>query len=179
MKTKELELDNFIEETIGATVSFHAITWNRGCIPALIPSGGNINHHSIPVSGTVPHSHEFAEIIMVLNGRIYHRVNGERQLLAQNTLVFVRPAEIHSFEPADESPCEMIFLAFRLELFLTLSRYLEKDAFLQKFTAPVLPPTFLLDEHDANEFSTRMLSINTAGLIPSTIKIKIKILLAN
>lgn len=106
MKTKELELDNFIEETIGATVSFHAITWNRGCIPALIPSGGNINHHSMPVSGTVPHSHEFAEIIMVLNGRIYHRVNGERQLLAQNTLVFVRPADIHSFEPAEESERE-------------------------------------------------------------------------
>jgi AraC family cel operon transcriptional repressor len=179
MKAKELELDNFIEETIGASVSFHSVTWNRGRTPALIPSGGNINYHSLPMSGTAPHSHEFAEIILVLNGKIYHRANGERQLLTQDSLVFVRPTDIHGFEPAEESPCEMIFLAFQLELFLTLSRYLEEDTFLQKFTASVLPPTFLLDGHEANELSTRMLSINTAGLTPSARKIKIKILLAD
>ncbi len=179
MKAKELELDNFIEEANGANVSFHSVTWNRGRTPALIPSGGNISYHSLPMSGTIQHSHEFAEIILVLNGKIYHRANGERQLLTQDSLVFVRPADVHGFEPAEESPCEMIFLAFQLELFLTLSLYLEEDTFLQKFTASVLPPTFLLNGHEANELSTRMLSINIAGLTSSAKKIKIKILLAD
>jgi AraC family cel operon transcriptional repressor len=179
MKIKEFESDTFIEGAVGGNVSFHSITWNRGRRQALIPSGGNINYHSLPLSGTVAHCHEFAEIILILSGKIYHRANGERQLLTKDSLVFIRPSDRHGFEPFEEKPCEMIIIAFQLELFLTLSRYVEDDMFLQKFTEPVLPPIFQLDGHEANELSTRLLTINSSTNTSAIKKIKLKIVLAD
>ena len=62
-KQQEFERDTFINSQIGADISYHSIIWNNSPTPVLIPSGGNINYHSLPYSGTLPHIHEFAEIV--------------------------------------------------------------------------------------------------------------------
>ena len=104
MEPITLELDNFINPAVGAEVSFHAISWNAGRRQSSIPSGGNLHYHSLPSGGTVEHSHEFGELIFVLSGTIVHRVNGEKQLLEANSLVFVRPNDRHGFLPAPGAP---------------------------------------------------------------------------
>ena len=123
MGTITLELDNFINPAVGAEVSFHAISWNAGRKQSSIPSGGNLHYHSLPSGGTVEHSHEFGELIFLLSSSIIHRVNGEKQLLEPNSVVFVRPDDRHGFLPAPGAPdCELLLLSFHVVLFVTISR---------------------------------------------------------
>ncbi|MDD5697628.1 MAG: AraC family transcriptional regulator [Victivallaceae bacterium] len=178
MRHNEFEKDSFISSQIGADISYHSISWNNSPEPVVIPSGGNINYHSLPFSGTLPHSHEFAEVLFILSGRIIHQINGEFQLLKSGNICFVRPADQHCFKPFNREKCEMIILAYRLELFLTLSEYLENDQFLQQFTAPVIPATFLLEGTEFTELCNKMLAINSEMLSPYYKKIKIKIIMA-
>ncbi|HEY3999400.1 MAG TPA: AraC family transcriptional regulator [Candidatus Xenobia bacterium] len=52
-----------------------------------------------PVRGGVsPHTHDFAEIMLVLEGNGLHRINGRRESLAAGDLVFVQPTDHHSIE---------------------------------------------------------------------------------
>ncbi|MFA6717343.1 MAG: AraC family transcriptional regulator [Victivallaceae bacterium] len=178
MKHQEFERDTFINTQIGADISYHSIVWNESGKPTLVPSGGNINYHSLPVSGTLPHIHDFAEIIFILSGRIEHHVNGECNILKTGNICFVRPTDLHFFKPYKRERCEIIILAYRLELFLTLSEYLENDMFLQQFTAPVTPWIFLLEGPEFTELCNRMLAVNSEMLNPYYKKIKIKIILA-
>ncbi len=173
-----LELDNFINPAIGAEVSFHAIGWNAGRRPTSIPSGGNLHYHSLPAAGTVEHAHEFGELILILSGAITHCVNGEKQLLEQNTIVFVRPDDRHAFRPAPGAPnCELLLLSYHLEFFITVSRYLENDEFLHSYTEGVLPSVFHLPESRMNELSLELLSLNAGNLPPPVRKIRFKVLL--
>jgi AraC family cel operon transcriptional repressor len=179
MRNKELERDSFIDGQIGADVSYHSISWNDSPQPILIPSGGNINFHSLPVSGTLSHTHEFAEIIFILSGRIEHHVNGEAHVLKSGNVCFLRPTDMHCFKPYKKEKCEMIIVAYQLELFLKLSEYLENDIFLQQFTAPVIPATFHIEGAEFTDLCNRLLSINSKMLGPYYKKIKIKIIMAD
>ena len=176
---KEFERDTFINSQVGADISYHSISWNNSPNPVLIPSGGNINYHSLPYSGTLPHTHEFAEIIFILSGRIEHHVNGECTTLKTGNICFVRPTDQHYFKPHKREKCEMIILAYQLELFLTLSKYLENDMFLKQFTAPVTPAIFLLEGTGFTELCNKMLALNSEMLSPYYKKIKIKIIMAD
>lgn len=128
-----MEAGGFIDRSIGADVSYHAISWQKGSIrPSSIKTGGNIHYHVLPLAGTVEQSKDFAQILFVLSGALRHRVNGETQELSANSVVFLRPDDFHSFLPPEsESSCEIIILAFELEMLLSLSTYLENDVFLQ------------------------------------------------
>ena len=173
-----LELDNFINPTIGAEVSFHAISWNAGRRPTSIPSGGNLHYHSLPAAGTVEHSHEFGEVVLILSGAITHCVNGEKQLLEANSIVFVRPDDRHAFQPAPGAPnCELMLLSYHLEFFITISRYLENDEFLHGYTEGVLPSVFRIPESRMNELSLELLNLNESSLAPAVRKIRFKVLL--
>ncbi|MFA7230813.1 MAG: helix-turn-helix domain-containing protein [Victivallaceae bacterium] len=178
MNAKVFERDTFIDPNIGANVSYHSISWNESQTPVLIPSGGNINYHSLPVTGTMPHTHDFAEIILMLSGRLTHNVNGEKQILSSGNIVFIRPTDEHDFSPLNNEKCEVIFLDFQLELFLTLSKYLEDDVFLQQFTAPVLPPTFILESAETTDLCNRLLSVNSSRMSRLIKKVKLKIIIA-
>ena len=180
MKTITLELGNFIDPAVGAEVSFHAIAWNAGRKQTSIPTGGNLHYHSFPSGGTVEHTHEFGEVILVLTGSIVHRVNGERQLLEANRIVFVRPSDRHGFlPPPDGGSCELLLLSFHLEFFVTISRYLENDEFLHRYTESVLPAVFRLPERQMNEWSLELLALPTHGMRPAERKIRFKVLLVN
>ncbi len=180
MDTITLELDNFISPAIGAAVSFHSISWNAGEKQSSIPSGGNLHYHSLPSGGTVEHTHEFGELILMLTGAIIHRVNGERQLLHANDVVFVRPSDRHGFLPAPGCPsCELLLLSFHLEFFVTISQYLENDEFLHRYTEGVLPAVFHLSEQQMNELSLALLELNERRYSPVQLKIRFKVLLVN
>lgn len=178
MRPITLELDNFINPAVGAEVSFHSISWNAGRKQSSIPSGGNLHYHSLPSGGTVEHSHEFGELILILSGSIVHRVNGDRQLLEANSIAFVRPDDRHGFLPAPDAPnCELLLLSFHLEFFVTISRYLEDDGFLHRYTEGVLPAVFRLPESRMNELSLQLLNLNSRNSTPAVRKIRFKVIL--
>jgi AraC family cel operon transcriptional repressor len=86
---------------------------------------------------------------------------------------------MHCFKPYKREKCEMIIVAYQLELFLTLSEYLENDMFLQQFTAPVIPATFHIEGAEFTDLCNKLLSVNSKMLGPYYKKIKIKIIMAD
>jgi len=58
------------------------------------------------------HKHDFYEIFLVTEGNLYHHINGQRLLLDEGSLVFIRPDDAHFYEPNGDQHCELINLAF-------------------------------------------------------------------
>ena len=179
MKDRETQHDNIIDPSLGFDISYHSITLTPHGTGESLPTGGNLHFHTIPASGTLPHTHEFAEIILILRGAIIHQVNGEIRRLEAGTLCFIRPSDTHNFRPAGEELCEMVILAYQLELMLTLSHFFEKDDFMWRYTEPVLPPTFILSPGDADLLANRILNVRTSPFTPlSAMRTKVKVIVA-
>ncbi len=180
MKARELIRDNYIDPAIGFDISYHSIIWNKDGRNESLPGGGNIHYHSIPAAGTLPHSHEFAEIILIMRGGITHLVNGENRQLDAGTLIFVRPSDTHSFKPLHNESCEMLILAYQLEMLLTLSQFFENDSFMWRYTEHVMPPTFVLNPDESETLANRLLNVQSDPFVsPTLMKTKTKVILAD
>lgn len=57
------------------------------------------------------HTHDFFELFLILKGSVVHVINGNRQLLQENTLVFIRDRDVHYYEQTD-GDCQFINLSF-------------------------------------------------------------------
>ena len=131
MTEKTILREKYLESLQGFDISFHSITWHEKAQSESVPGGGNINYHVIPANGTMPHSHEFPEVILILRGRIIHQVNGERRELEAGSLLFIRPSDTHAFLPYRNEVCEMLILSYQLEMMLSLSEFFENDSFMR------------------------------------------------
>lgn len=171
--------EKWLNPILNARITSHEITWTRENSFQSIQASGDLYFHKIPQQGTMPHCHDFSEILLVSSGSLIHRVNGERQHLTAGNIVFMRPDDMHGFAPDREcEKCEIVMLDFQLEIFLSMSIYFENDYFLQKMTAPVLPPCFKMDFASTSTLYSRMLKLNTSSVSPMLRKVKLKILLA-
>ena len=180
MAEKTILREKYLESLQGFDISFHSITWHEKVQSESVPSGGNINYHAIPANGTMPHSHEFPEVILILRGRIIHQVNGERRELEAGSLLFIRPSDTHSFLPYRNEVCEMLILSYQLELMLSLSEFFENDSFMWRYTEPVIPPAFLLNSDEADSISNRLLNVNSTPFdSPVLMRTKVKVILAD
>ncbi len=170
--------ESWLDPVVQSRITCNEITWVNGKDFRYIQAGGDLYFHQVPRCGTMPHCHDFAEIVLINTGGVIHKVNGDRQKLVAGDLVFMRPDDVHAFLP-DESfdKVELVLLDFDLDLFLSLSIYLENDAFLQQLTASVLPPMFKLDPVSAGTLYARLLKLNSPAISPVLRKIKLKILL--
>ena len=170
--------DGWLDPAAQFRITGNEITWMKGRDFHTIRTGGDLFFHQVPRAGSMPHCHDFAEIVLINSGALIHKVNHDRQKLVAGDLVFMRPDDIHAFLPDDNfEKVELVLLDFDLELFLSLSTYLENDAFLQQLTAPVLPPMFKLDPVKAGTLYARLLKLNSPAISPVLRKIKVKILL--
>ena len=127
------------------------------------------------------HRHDFSEIIFLKKGSLLHIVNSEVQELSAGSIVFLRPDDRHFFQIAKnrQENTEAVILDFELELFLSLSVYLENDTFLQKLTKPVLPPLFKPDQATFSSIYNKLTQLNLPDTPPQMRKIKFKILLGD
>lgn len=163
---------------MNARITCHEINWTTDRKFESMQTGGDLYFHRIPRICTMPHSHDFAEILLVTEGAVTHLVNGERQRLTAGNICFLRPDDLHGFAPDPEfKQVEIVMIDFSLDMFLSLSVYFENDAFLQQLTAPVLPPNFKMDAPACNALYARLLKLNSPGISPLLRKIKLKILL--
>lgn len=180
MAKKVILQENYLESLQGFDISFHYITWHGKSEIESVPSGGNINYHSIPANGTMSHSHEYPEIILILRGRIIHSVNGESRELESGNLIFIRPSDTHSFRPYRDKACEMLILSYQLEMMLSLSEFFENDSFMWRYTEPVIPPTFTLNPDDTDNISNRLFNVNSTPFdSPALMRTKVKVILAD
>ena len=125
------------------------------------------------------HRHDFSEIVFLKKGSLLHIVNSEVQELSAGAIVFLRPDDRHFFkiDPNRRETVEAVILDFDLELFLSLSVYLENDTFLQKLTKSVLPPLFKPDQATFSSIYKKLARLNLPDTPPQMRKIKFKILL--
>jgi len=180
MKTIVLAKDDFLSIPAGVKITFHRFTWDIARKPGSIHAGSDLRYHTLTSDATALHTHEFAEIFLIISGKIKHLVNGECRELQTGALVFIRPADIHGFVQLDGSACELVNVAFKLEFLLDLSAYLGNDFFLRKYTGPVTSPVFKLSLSETDELATQLIRMNALQSTAHDLaRLKIKIMIAD
>ncbi|WP_248761201.1 AraC family transcriptional regulator [Pseudarthrobacter sp. SSS035] len=61
------------------------------------------------------HTHDFAELFWVEDGSLTHLINGESQVLTEGDVVFIRPADTHTFRPILGREFSTVSVAFPAE----------------------------------------------------------------
>ncbi|RIX59660.1 AraC family transcriptional regulator [Paenibacillus nanensis] len=117
------------------------------------------------------HTHDFFELFLILKGSVYHIVNGRRQLLQENTLVFIRDRDVHYYEQALEEDCQFINLSFYKEVVEEIIAFLGAGFPSQSLFKPELPPTILLTKTEKEYVRFRM---DQLPLIPLERKLVLK-----
>lgn len=99
---------------------------------------------------TIVHDHEdFYECFLMTSGRVYHIVNGARQLLTERMLVFIRPQDVHSYERVGEEEAALLNINFRVSLMEHAFAYLGEGFAARRLKEAPLPPACTLTREDA------------------------------
>ncbi|NLB69477.1 MAG: AraC family transcriptional regulator [Lentisphaerae bacterium] len=163
--------ENWLDPIVRSRVTCHNIKWTESDKFSWIQVGGDIHFNEIPVSGTMPHTHEFLEVLLINEGAVEHRVNGGVQRLTAGDICFLRPDDEHSFGPDKEfDNVEIVMFDFDLELALSLSVYLDGDEFLHRMTEPVLPACFSLESGETGLLYNRLLRLNTQSINNASVR---------
>jgi AraC-type DNA-binding domain-containing proteins len=117
------------------------------------------------------HTHDFFELFLILKGSIVHVINGKRQLLQENTLVFIRDRDVHCYEKASDGDCQFINLSFYKEVIDELFAFLGTGFPSDRLFEPELPPTILLSKTEKEYVRYRLDQMN---VIPSDEKLVVK-----
>ena len=120
---------------------------------------------------TICHDHDFYELFLVTNGRLLHLINDQQDLLVAGDLVFIRPADRHSFRQINDTDCSIINLAFPRHTVNALLAYLGEGFRPERLLAPALPPVTHLHEAEKQAVMARLTQLNS---IPHTEKSRIR-----
>jgi AraC family cel operon transcriptional repressor len=120
---------------------------------------------------TLHHDHDFYELFLVINGRLTHLINGEEKQLQSGDLVFIRPADQHSYRQIDGEDCGLINLAFPVHTITALFAYLGNGFQPDRLLTPARPPCVHLCEIKKQAVMTRLAQLNS---IPHTQKSRIR-----
>lgn len=117
------------------------------------------------------HTHDFFELFLILKGSVIHCINGARQRLEENTLVFIRDQDVHFYEQSEDGDCQFINLSFYREVIEELSKYLGDGFPMNQLLSPSLPPSIILTKMEKEYVQYRLEKLN---LIPQTEKMLMK-----
>lgn len=117
------------------------------------------------------HTHDFFELFLILKGSVYHIINGRRQLLQENTLVFIRDRDVHYYEHSSEGDCQFINLSFYREVIDDLFAFLGGGFPSESLFEPDLPPMILLTKTEKEYVRYRL---DQLQLIPQEEKLVLK-----
>ena len=162
--------ENWLNPICRTRVTCHEITWVDGDTFKYMQAGGGLYFHNIPRSGTMPHSHDFVEVLLVSSGGLCHRINSETQKLEAGDICFLRPDDTHNFAP-DESHAKVEILMFDFDaVFLqALCAYFGDDAFLRRTNSPALPHVFRMDAAALSSLYNKLLRFNSPNSVADTV----------
>ena len=70
------------------------------------------------------HCHDFYEIFLIVSGEMLHSVNGHTKRIGRDTLLFIRPDDIHKYSQGTSDPCVFVRLWVKPEVFDLLTLYM-------------------------------------------------------
>lgn len=116
--------------------------------------------HQMSVQDTFQiHTHDYFEFFFVLKGKALHHINGERQLLSQGALVFIRPEDVHYYSFIDHYDMELLSIGIERALIEMTCRYL--SIALETFTASALPTQIMFADNDYWPMAEKLLAIES------------------
>ena len=94
------------------------------------------------------HNHDYYEVFMTIGDGIVHIINEKRQILADGSLVFIRPDDIHDYDCISGKTFSLVNISLTVGTIEELFAYLS-DGFPSKalLSAP-LPPTITLSQSE-------------------------------
>lgn len=94
--------------------------------------------HQVSVKETFQcHSHDFFEFFYVLKGKAIHDINGQKLVLSQGSLVFVRPDDVHQYSFINNFDMELLSIGIECETVEAACNFLKMD--MQDFMVSELP----------------------------------------
>jgi AraC family cel operon transcriptional repressor len=109
------------------------------------------------------HYHDYWEFFVVIEGSIFHNINGKQIKLNTGKTVFIRPQDYHNYSSVKDTECKFINIAIESHIIHKLSDYLNiniEKIFLKK----EMPSTIQLSADDVKKFYDDFLKLQT---IPS------------
>lgn len=107
------------------------------------------------------HRHQYHEIFLTQDDGVIHLINGKEIVLKSNTLVLVRPDDLHSYKFAEGSNAKFINLAFSSSIAQELFDYIGNSIPLDTMLSQEFPPMAFLSKHDTQRIRSRFEYINT------------------
>ncbi|MDR9857373.1 AraC family transcriptional regulator [Paenibacillus sp. VCA1] len=117
------------------------------------------------------HTHDFFELFLILKGSVVHVINGTRQLLEENALVFIRDRDVHCYEQTMGGDCQFINLSFNREVLDDLISFLGEGFPSERLLEPAMPPSTLLSKTEKEYVRYRL---DQLSLIPQEKKPAVK-----
>ena len=105
------------------------------------------------------HYHDYYEIFLMISGSAVHLVNGKRQNLQKNSLIFVRPEDTHTY--LSEKNFSFINLTFTRETIELLFTYLSEGFPSGVLLNSPMPPAVLLQEKEKDVLLSKLDRLNT------------------
>ncbi|OBZ14711.1 AraC family transcriptional regulator [Bacillus sp. FJAT-27264] len=106
-------------------------------------------HIEYSIKHTTPlHYHDYYEIFIITEGRCVHHINGEAQVLEPNTMVFIRPDDMHWYDFYEEADCQFINVNFYKEVVEDAFHYFENSVFAGQLKGLKMPPYVVLPSFD-------------------------------
>lgn len=97
-------------------------------------------YHRILRYYTILHDHDFYEFFLILSGTVTHIVNGVKQVLTPGNLVFIRPADRHSYERHNQEEVELLNINFSQSVIEETLCYLGGGFHAERLLEPEEPP---------------------------------------
>lgn len=116
------------------------------------------------------HTHTFYEIFVVTDGTALHMINDAIQTLHKGDLVFIRPADTHTYEFHCSEDFRIINIGFSKRIFHSITSFLDNYEELQKMLQTELPPMISLSSHQLKKTITAFLRIGKDMQMPLTVK---------
>ncbi len=129
-----------------------------------------------------PHCHDFYEIFMTISGTVTHWINGVTQRLAEGSLVFIRPDDVHGYIYSDPDSSETAYvnLTFTRETADLLFNYLSDSFPYQKLLDCDMPPKVLLNSIEKKHLLKKISELSAVNWQDkSALKVRMRAILAD
>ncbi len=93
----------------------------------------------------IEHWHDYFEVFLLLEGSATHIVNGNEQQLEANTLIFIRPGDVHKFI-GNTGKVRNLNLAISKDIMHDLIIYFGKAFNYDKMMKGTIPPTVIISD---------------------------------
>ncbi len=103
-----------------------------------------------------PHTHEYYELFLMLDGNALHIVNGAERPLGRGDLVFIRPFDDHDYIGIGGKPFSLLNIAFSARICDMLFEYLGEGFKKSHLLGSFLPPEVRLSDYELERFSKMM-----------------------